>query len=77
MCCGWSRGFLASRCSGGERSGSEGITRAMWADYFFEYAVHQPLGLIEPATIWQVPINLAVFPGMKNLQLEHLAVPLG
>jgi len=49
----------------------------MWADYFFEYAVHQPLGLIEPATIWQVPINLAVFPGMKNLQLEHLAVPLG
>lgn len=39
--------------------------------------MHQPLGLIVPSTILQVPLAVALFPGMKNVQFEHFLLPLG
>ncbi len=45
--------------------------------YFFEKAVHQPLGLIDPSTMLQVPLAVAELPGLKNLHCEHCCPWLG
>lgn len=45
--------------------------------YFAANAVHQPLGLIAPETMSQVPKAFAELPGWKNRQPEHLEEPLG
>lgn len=45
--------------------------------YFFAQATHQPLGLIDPETIWQEPFALAFFPLTKNRQPLHFCVPFG
>jgi hypothetical protein len=39
--------------------------------------VHHPFGLIEPSTTAQVPLAVAVFPAVKNLQPEHFWPFLG
>lgn len=44
---------------------------------FLTYAVHQPCGLIEPSTTWQVPLAVAVLPGTNNAQLLHFWSPFG
>jgi len=44
---------------------------------YLAYAVHQPCGLIEPSTTWQVPSAVGVLPGTNNLQLLHFWSPFG